>query len=211
MSAAEETATTAAASAATAEDTGMSAGELAQLSLSELIAKLEPIPEPTPISYFPETAIWIWLAAGLACGLLLLAWLALRRWRARAYRRGALAELRRAEDIGSMASILRRAALVAYPRDDVAGLIGEDWLAFLDHTLARADDLDPQSERADGGSREPRRSPANFRTPIGRTLLTASYVDDASRASMMREASALRALVERWVRDHRADRTREAA
>jgi len=209
MSAGNEATAASATESAAVESATMSATELAQLTLSELIAKLEPIPEPTPISYFPETPIWLWLAAGLACILLLLAWLSRRRWRARAYRRTALAELRHTDDVAAMANILRRAALAAYPRDEVAGLIGEEWLAFLDGTLAHRHEKRLEVKGED--SPDEARVEAHFRTPVGRVLLSASYVGDADLSSMTRDAAELRSLVERWVRDHRVDGAREAA
>lgn len=102
-------------------------------TLVELLDMLEPIPEPEPISMFPATAGWIWLGLALA-GLLIWSGMRVRRhWRANAYRRAALTELAAAgDDPAIIAVILRRAALAAYPRADVAHLTGSDWLAFLD-------------------------------------------------------------------------------
>ncbi|WP_068111475.1 DUF4381 domain-containing protein [Tropicimonas marinistellae] len=101
-------------------------------NLVELLDMLKPIPEPAPISMWPATGGWIWLGLALA---LLIGWIAWRRWRhwqANAYRRAALAELQASgDDPAEIAAILRRTALVAYPRRDVASLTGGDWIAFL--------------------------------------------------------------------------------
>lgn len=114
--------------------------DLSKLNLVELLDLLEPIPEPAPVSLWPQTAGWIGLAIAL---LLLLAW-ATRRWwlqrRANAYRRAALAEIAASgQDPVALAEILRRTALVAFPRAEVASLHGEAWLAFLDRSYGGND------------------------------------------------------------------------
>ena len=115
-------------------------------SLVDLIDQLEDIAEPQPVSMLPAT--WAWLA--LAVLLLALAALALRAWlrhrRATAYRRAALAELRvlspavERHEPGALASLerlIRRTALAAFPRPEVATLTGPAWIAFLDRTGGR--------------------------------------------------------------------------
>lgn len=104
-------------------------------SLVGLMDQLILPPDPAPIPLTPETAGWYVLGALLLCGL---GWLLRRvvlRRRANAYRRAALAELARAgEDAAAIATVLRRTALAAYPRGQVAGLTGADWVAFLTRT-----------------------------------------------------------------------------
>ncbi len=103
------------------------------LNLVELIDLLEEAPEPPPIPLTPQTWGWVVLAVVASVLLFLLLRWAARRHRARAYRRAALRELTEAHnDPALAATILRRAALSAYPRDKVASLSGADWLAFLD-------------------------------------------------------------------------------
>ncbi|WP_269581197.1 DUF4381 domain-containing protein [Roseibium sp. Sym1] len=149
-------------------------------TLVELLNRLtEPI-DPPPISMMPQT--WGWAALG---GLLLLALLSLairayRHHRANAYRREALAKLKAASnDPARIALILRRAALAAYPRRDVAGLTGQSWLAFLNRTGRGV----------------------LFEGAPGRLLLKAPY-----RAAQ--RVPELEKLAERWIRSHRReDRT----
>lgn len=108
-------------------------GEAAPLNLIDLLDRLIEPPEPIPVSMMPQT--WGWAALGLillaACTIVaILLW---RRYRANAYRRDALRELEGVrDDPAAIAAILRRTALAAYPRRDVAGLAGDDWLRFLD-------------------------------------------------------------------------------
>ncbi|MDX1515354.1 MAG: DUF4381 domain-containing protein [Woeseiaceae bacterium] len=102
------------------------------------------LPEPT--GWWPPAPGW-WLLAALA--LAALAWL-LHRWRERrrhsAARRFALQQLAAAVDAygrhgsavqlgAELSEILRRTMLAYAPRDEVAGLTGEAWLAWLDRDL----------------------------------------------------------------------------
>lgn len=107
----------------------------APTSLVGLIDRLAEPAEPAPIPFTPETAGWTVLAALLGLTLLWLGMRAARRWRANAYRRAALRALDAAgDDPVEIAAILRRTALAAYPRVQVAGVTGTDWLRFLDAT-----------------------------------------------------------------------------
>ena len=106
------------------------------------------------------------------------AWLA-RRWirhhRANAYRRAALREITAAgQDPAALAEILRRTALSAFPRAEVAGLYGDAWLGFLD--------------RAYGGT--------GFRDGPGRAIALAPYAPREPSADLAPHAAA-------WVRRHR--------
>lgn len=109
------------------------------------LSRLADIVVPPPVPWWPPAAGWWILGAGLVIALALLAGMALRHHRRNAYRRAALAEL---DAIGAVAdaagaaavsAILKRTALVAYPRAEVAGLTGDGWLAFLDRSAATAD------------------------------------------------------------------------
>lgn len=109
--------------------------EFQDLSLVELIELLEEVPSPPPIPLTPQTSGWIVVGVALAVVVFLaVRWLWMH-WRANAYRRAALRALDKVEDDPvAIASILRRAALVAYPRSEIAPLSGDGWLAFLDST-----------------------------------------------------------------------------
>ncbi len=107
-------------------------------SLVELLDMLAPAPEPIPISMVPQTWGWIVLAAVFLIGVGSIIYLLARYHRAKAYRRLALMELKRAgNDPARAAIILRRAALAAFPRNEVAGLHGQDWLNFIQHSAEK--------------------------------------------------------------------------
>ena len=102
---------------------------------------------PDPVGMWPLAPGW-WLvlavAAGVAVWLLSIAW---RRHRVNAPRRYALRELaaiessyRRHQDAvlfgKEISELLRRGMLAYAPREEVAGLTGEAWLAWLDRDMA---------------------------------------------------------------------------
>ena len=107
-------------------------------------------PEP---AWWPPAPGWWLLALALILALVVLAML-LRRWQRRRYRREQLDTLcdfvwdsylshgsasRLAEECSML---LRRAAIARFPRQDVASLHGEAWLAFLDQQLGGREFVD---------------------------------------------------------------------
>lgn len=100
---------------------------------------------PDPVSWWPPAPGW-WLLAGLTLVGLWLAFRSWQRWR----RQGSStqAALRQLDELGKtlardgdrrrfvvgVSQLLRRLALTRYSREQVAGLSGERWLAFLDAT-----------------------------------------------------------------------------
>lgn len=104
------------------------------------LSNLRDIVLPPPVPYWPPAPGWLILGAALLACLLTLAARLAAAWRRNAYRRAALRELDAigsAEDPESaqrISTVLKRAALVAFPREEVARLTGEAWRAFLDRT-----------------------------------------------------------------------------
>ncbi|MEP9375971.1 DUF4381 domain-containing protein [Aquabacter sp. CN5-332] len=104
------------------------------------LSNLNDIVLPPAVSYWPPQPGWWILAAGLFAIAVIAVVRLILRYRANAYRRAALAELARigqatdADSAQRISTILKRAALVAYPREQTAALTGPAWLAFLDRT-----------------------------------------------------------------------------
>ena len=108
------------------------------------LATLADVALPPPPGWWPQTTGWIVLGVVL---LLALLWAAVRSWRhyrANRYRREALHALEvlrpaamsadaavRADALLATAELLKRSALAAWPRAQVAGLSGAAWAQFL--------------------------------------------------------------------------------
>ncbi|WP_018259655.1 DUF4381 domain-containing protein [Methylobacterium sp. WSM2598] len=103
------------------------------------LENLRDLAVPAPVAFWPPgPGAWIVLT-GLAAMLALLLRDLRRRHRANAYRRAALAELDAtaasprpdARSIERVSEVMKRAALVAFPREQVARLSGANWADFL--------------------------------------------------------------------------------
>ncbi|MBB5210848.1 DUF4381 domain-containing protein [Microbulbifer hydrolyticus] len=147
-----------------------------ETTLPDLIAQLVPPPVPEAISLWPQTPLARSLLAGVLLLAIYLAWRTWRHYRKNAYRRAALNTLRTVENNpGAIAELLRRTALAVYPRQQVAGLTGAAWLAFLNRQY-------PGDE---------------FRGDVGEALLRGAYTACPPNA-------ALAAAARHWIRTHKA-------
>jgi hypothetical protein len=106
---------------------------------------LQEITLPEPPSYRPQTIGWAIFGGVVLLGLILWGIQQYRRWHRNRYRRAALHRLNELEQLTQqsttrvaalreLSELLKRTALAAYPRQQVAALHGDDWLAFLDRT-----------------------------------------------------------------------------
>jgi hypothetical protein len=94
------------------------------------LSKLHGFVQPPPPSWMPHTIAWYVLFAILAILFLFLAVRALYRWWKNRYRREALREIQAAA-LPELSEILKRTALITWPREKVASLTGKPWLDFL--------------------------------------------------------------------------------
>lgn len=86
----------------------------------------------------------------------------------------------------ALSILLRRASISYFPEKNIAGLTGENWLAYLDKTLTA------------GSTKEP------FHSDIGKILLSAPYLPDTADLSF--DAQALITLCESWLyAPHKSD------
>ena len=153
---------------------------------------LRDIVQPASIPWWPPASgVWlllalvaVWLAAGLG-----LWWV---HWRRQAYRRAGLRELRgiaarlghmpeRAAALVDLAALLKRVALMAYTREQVAALSGNAWLTFLDRT---------------GGT-------TRFTGGPGAVLAEVSSRPGLGAALDVAQVEALVATAQDWIRQHR--------
>jgi hypothetical protein len=98
----------------------------------DLLARLRDVHPPPSPSWWPPAPGW-WAALLLA---VVLAALAIRFgpswWRRLRLRRRLLAALEAAGSAAEISRLLRLAALARFPEREPAGLLGEDWIAFLE-------------------------------------------------------------------------------
>lgn len=159
---------------------------MADAPQSDPVAGLVDIPLPAPVSLWPQTWPARVLVAVIAVGLVVGCWQLVRWWIRNRYRREALAELARVERMiqvttsaelsAALASLIRRTALAAFPREQIAALAGPAWLSFLDRT-ANTDD---------------------FTGGVGRTLEIGAYQPESS------STPALLGAVRHWIKAHHA-------
>ncbi|MBZ9656353.1 DUF4381 domain-containing protein [Phyllobacterium lublinensis] len=109
--------------------------ELALKSLADIVA-------PEPVSLLPQTWGWVLVAILLLALIVVAYWHWLRRRRANRYRREALELLDQLESDGDEATIsaevpkiVKRVALAAWDRNEVASRSGSEWVAFLQNSL----------------------------------------------------------------------------
>lgn len=152
-------------------------------TITDPVAGLIDIPLPPEVNLWPAT--W---PARIAIALLLIVaivgtWKFVRHRRANRYRREALAELKQITRMASqpiatqLTLLVRRTALAAFPREEVASLSGEAWLAFLDRSL-------------DG---------TEFSAGAGRLLASAPYAPIPPGEHQLAD---LVELTRRWIRRH---------
>lgn len=110
------------------------------------LAALRDIHAPGPPEFWPPAPGWIAVACLAVAVAVAATILAVRRWRAGRVRREALASLRslRARHRAGapevriameLSTLMRRIALARRPREEVAGLTGERWIAWLESDL----------------------------------------------------------------------------
>lgn len=151
------------------------------------LSQLRDIHLPAPISWWPPAPGW-WLLAVLVMAILFVLYFLYRRRQRNDWRRSALAELTRLRlqyqaqpsspqiIVSELSVLLRRVAISCFPREEVAMLSGDKWLAFLDRGMGEG---------------------AAFQSEQGRLLAVAPYVVDATipTATLL----ALFALCENWI------------
>jgi hypothetical protein len=154
------------------------------LNLPELLDLLHGIVMPDPVPLRPMTPGWLILAGWLLAVLILGARYLIRLRRLNRYRREALAVLKTiegerdlspVESAQQIAALLKRTALAAYPRQQVASLSGKEWAQFL------RESANNDRQIADAAA----------------SLAAASYRPDA-------DGRELSAPARRWIRLHRA-------
>lgn len=94
------------------------------------------IPDPPP---FWPPAPGVWVALGIAVVMVFFVGWRLHESRKRnAYRKAGLALMDNVRTSYDVSVVLKRVALAVFPREQVASLYGDDWVAFLHKTCPRS-------------------------------------------------------------------------
>lgn len=165
---------------------------IVQLTSHDALVGLADIVVPQAVSWVPHTWGWGVLAGGLCVAALVLGIRLARRFAANRYRRAALkacaaldANLdsadKRAPALAGLAVLLKRTALSAWPRAEVAALFGPAWIDFL---------------RRQGGR-------AGSDARMTRLLDDAEYRPAALASFSAQDAHACARAVRTWIESHR--------
>ncbi len=152
------------------------------------LANLRDIHLPGPISELPVAPGWWLLGLLLLIAVFFALRAAVRFWRSNRYRRSGVKQLNQLwlqfqadEDpkhyLLGYAELLKRIALTRYPRERVAALSGEEWVAFLDSTCPGHD----------------------FTIGPGQILVDGCYQDEPEF-----DAAMLHRIGIRWIKSHKA-------
>ena len=150
------------------------------------VAGLIDFPLPREVSLWPQTWEARFAIVLLVAAIGVAIWRYAHLRRVNRYRREALAELGRIEHAGNagpseslsrLTVLVRRTALAAFPRGQVASLAGPAWLSFLD--------------RSYGGD--------EFSRGVGRLLVSGPYQQMPPERA---ELQSLVLLIRRWIRGH---------
>ena len=95
------------------------------------------VPEPPP-SWPPAPEVWL-LTVVVIAAVAVFVYQRRRQRQANAYRRAGLSLLHEAGTVHEISVILKRVALAAFPREQVASLYGDAWGAFLSQSCGRRD------------------------------------------------------------------------
>jgi hypothetical protein len=110
------------------------------LNLPQLLDLMHDLVRAEPVAWTPQTIGWAVVAVWLVTVTGLIIWHRIQHWRRNRYRREALAELRQIgqqQDLDqqgmayAIATLLKRTALAAFERSQVADLYGNEWADFL--------------------------------------------------------------------------------
>jgi hypothetical protein len=96
---------------------------------------LRELPLPEPVEWWPATPGWLVVAALVTALAAWIGWRSWLAWQRGRYRREALVRLGRIANgragLTELPGLLRRTALAAFPREEVAALRGPDWVVWL--------------------------------------------------------------------------------
>ena len=167
--------------------------------MNEQTLNLRDIHLPEPVSWWPIAPGW-WLLLAALLIIIAFAFIARKIYRSKQLKRDINAELEaikqqfqqtqnKSQLAKALSILLRRASITYYSRtnfngESVAGLTGENWLAWLDKTHASVDSALAAKN-------------IKFQSELGHVLITAPYMADD--AALDYDAQTLIQLCESWL------------
>ena len=153
------------------------------LNLPQLLDLMHELVLAEPVPLVPQTIGWLIAAVWIIAIVMISGWHRYQAWRRDRYRREALTMLRRIEEDSDddrqvaeqIATLLKRTALAAYPREQVANLYGAAWAQFLRESASNDPEVDQAADQ----------------------LATAAYHPAVDGAGLIGPAR-------RWIKVHRA-------
>jgi hypothetical protein len=158
-------------------------------TVNTTVLDLRDIHLPEPVSWWPLAPGW-WLLIAAILFALVVIYISRKIYLSRQLKRDIVAELEKIKQqfrtsnnksqlAKSLSILLRRASITFYPANDIAGLTGERWLAYLDATGDHA------------------RNATAFHSETGKVLLSAPYLPEKTDLDF--DAQALVQLCESWL------------
>lgn len=156
--------------------------------------RLHDIVPPPAVPWWPPAPAWYWVLGLLCVAAVVLLLRAFMRWQRNRYRREALAEFakheaelrdtsRRSGALAALAVLLKRTAVTAFPREDVASLTGAAWDGFLERTMRAKTLTQGNGSLLEAAAYDPRR---------------VSSIDESQARELAHQ-------VRDWLAHHRAD------
>ncbi|MFV1983348.1 MAG: DUF4381 domain-containing protein [Thiohalomonadales bacterium] len=155
-----------------------------------LIKGIDEIVLADAISWWPATPGWFVLAFVISVVLAIKLFRLSRRWWFNRYRREALRQLTLVQQtsgtqflevVSVLPYYIKVTALQAYPRKNIAGLTGNDWLAFLDSHYTGP----------------------SFQEDVGKSLLRIAYLPHEKWQVNKQQASQLISMTRLWIATHK--------
>lgn len=156
------------------------------MNQTDPLSELKPIHLPDAIGWWPPAIGWWIVTLGIMLIVTVALWWLYKRHKSLAYKREAMLEFHTIQGafqshgdksrlLADLSTLLKRACISRYGREQTAGLAGEAWLKFLDQS---------------GSTNE-------FSQGCGRALLAQRYVKDPSFTPQE-----LIELVKKWLEKH---------
>ena len=163
--------------------------------MDQQVLDLKDIHLPAPISWWPIATGW-WLLLACMVLLIIIIYFSRKYYKSKQLNREINAEFalikkrywrtkNKSELARSLSVLLRRTSISLYSEKEVAGLTGENWLAFLDNTSKKQKNANSRATQ-------------KFQSDTGNALVVLPYLPENNNYDF--DAQALISLCETWLK-----------